>query len=85
MKIYVLFFLVCLVACQDESRCYKVAQDQKLRQELFCNCLKSVPKSPEVMGKSDWSKIVSKCEDAAYYQSMRVVRSDSVVDGVIKN
>lgn len=54
-----------------------VAADQKLRHTLFCECLEKVPKSPETMGKSDWAKIVSNCDDYAYYSSMRVVPKDS--------
>lgn len=48
------------------------AFDQCVRAELFKICLGTVPKGPEVVNKSDWSKIVENCENAAQYQSVRI-------------
>ena len=54
MRLLLLVFVLSLIfGCSQRQ-----AVDQGLRRELFCECLKNVPKSPEVMGKSDWSKIV---------------------------
>jgi hypothetical protein len=72
------------IGCSNQTPRYTTACDQRLRQQLFCDCLKSIPKAPETMGKSDWSKVVEKCSDYAYYASFRVVPADSAVGGVIK-
>lgn len=46
--------------------------DQCLRRELFKECLALIPQGPEVVGTSnDWDETISRCSDAAYYQSIR--------------
>lgn len=77
-KIIIITFVILFVCCKNETT-YKVAIDQKLRRELFCECLKTVPQTPEVMGKSDWSKIVNECSDYAISLSQRAVPQDSIV------
>jgi hypothetical protein len=73
MKYLVLLFL--LIGCSEETRIKNtdIEQiiDQCLRAQLFKTCLETVPKGPEVVKNSDWSKIVAECETAANLQSYR--------------
>lgn len=52
--------------CDDVS-----IADQCLRAERFDACLKSLPAGPQSTRYNDWSEVVSACESAAYYQSLR--------------
>lgn len=54
--------------CSDELR---NGPDQCLRAELFQQCLSAVPAGPESTKYNDWSEVVSGCESASYYQSLR--------------
>ena len=83
MKFILLVSIVSLLACDEETGL--IATDQKLRHDLFCECLKSVPRSPEVMDKSDWSKVVGQCAKYAYHASKRVVPRDSQFEGIVKD
>ena len=48
--------------------------DQCLRQEIFKQCLANIPKGPTHLtaAGNDWDEVVSQCDSAAYYQSMRI-------------
>lgn len=48
--------------------------DQCLRQEIFKQCVANIPKGPTHLTASgnDWDEVISQCESAAYYQSMRI-------------
>jgi hypothetical protein len=74
-KLLVLILCAALLsACSaefNENRSKAIDMRQTLRVELFNKCLEKVPKAPTSMGKSDWSKIVGACDNAAYYQSAR--------------
>jgi hypothetical protein len=83
-KLSVVCFAALIIAGCSSGPTYDVALDQQLRQKIFCDCLKDVPKGPEVTGKSDWSKIVEKCSDHSYFAAKRVVLKDSIVNGIIR-
>lgn len=75
MKKLVIAFALILSACDEPSKPanYQV-HDQCLRAQIFKECLERLPKGPEsiaVTGNS-WHKVVSECEDAASYQSLRM-------------
>jgi len=67
MKIATLLLTVALAGCEVDST--KV--DQCMRREIFNECLKTIPAGPTKAHYNDWSEVVGKCEDAAYYQSLR--------------
>lgn len=45
--------------------------DQCLRREIFQQCMKALPAGPQATKYNDWDEVVSQCESAAYYQSLR--------------
>lgn len=45
--------------------------DQCMRREIFQQCMKALPAGPKATMYNDWDEVVAKCEDAAYYQSLR--------------
>ena len=65
---YLLLVLLLLSAC-DDSGCV-VDTDQKLRREIFKECLGSVPAGPQSTVYNDWDELVSECGDQAYRQSL---------------
>lgn len=46
--------------------------DQCIRAQLFKECLEKVPNGPDVVNFNDWSEVVSECESASQYQSVRL-------------
>jgi hypothetical protein len=60
---------VLLVGCDDAHKLASV--DQCKRVELFQACLRLLPKGPDRTVYNDWDEVVSECESAAYYQSIR--------------
>ena len=48
--------------------------DQCLRQEIFKQCIANVPKGPTHLtaAGNDWDEVISACQSAAYYQSIRI-------------
>jgi hypothetical protein len=69
---YAALIMLILVGCKT---CY-MQTDQAVRQKLFQECLKLIPKGPEATTYNDWSEVVAECEDAAYYQSQVKVCSE---------
>lgn len=60
-----------LTACGETAPSFTV--DQKLRRELFFQCLAAVPKGPERTGTSnDWDEVISECGN----QARRLATSD---------
>jgi len=49
--------------------------DQCMREQIFKECLALVPKGPERTTYNDWYEVVSECESAAYWQSLRRVEN----------
>lgn len=73
MKIYMLLCIsVILAGCSEDSEFFcPYKPDQELRAKLFQECLKLIPKGPQVVKYNDWDEVVSECGSQAYYQSMR--------------
>ncbi len=64
--------LVCsfvLMGCQELSK----GPDQCLRQEIFKQCMASLPKGPQSLTATgnDWDEVVNSCDSSAYRQSIR--------------
>lgn len=52
--------------------CTEIAgPDQCLRREIFQQCMKALPAGPQATKYNDWDEVVSQCESAAYYQSLK--------------
>lgn len=49
--------------------------DQTVRNRIFMECLKALPKGPESTKYNDWDDVVDSCEHAAYYQSLQIGQS----------
>lgn len=56
-------------ACSEQTR--GPAPDQCIRAELFKSCLAALPAGPQATKYNDWDEVVSACESAAYFQSLR--------------
>ena len=64
--------LVCsfvLMGCQEPSK----RPDQCMRQEIFKQCMASLPKGPQSLTATgnDWDEVVNSCDSSAYRQSIR--------------
>jgi hypothetical protein len=46
--------------------------DQKVRREIFIECLRTVPNGPQATKYNDWSEVVSECGSQAYYISLNL-------------
>lgn len=51
--------------------------DQCLRQEIFKQCMASLPKGPQSLtaAGNDWDEVVDSCTKSAYQQSIRVTET----------
>ena len=67
-KLLLVAALVVLAGCDVQPRT-NWQTDQKLRQQLFTQCLSSVPAGPSTTVYNDWAEVVEACEEAAYWQS----------------
>ena len=58
-----------LMGCQEPSN----GPDQCLRQEIFKQCMASLPKGPQSLtaAGNDWDEVVESCDSSAYLQSIR--------------
>ena len=45
--------------------------DQCMRREIFMQCMAALPAGPQATRYNDWDEVVGKCENAAYFQSLR--------------
>ncbi|WEM34480.1 hypothetical protein [Xanthomonas phage X1] len=50
----------------------KTTNDQCLRNQIFQQCLATIPPGPQKTVYNDWNEVVSECSSVAYYQSLRV-------------
>ncbi len=68
-----LFIAFAIAACGPTQQDKEQASDpdQCLRVELFERCMKSLPAGPKQTQYNDWAEVVSECQSASYYQSMR--------------
>jgi hypothetical protein len=67
MKTVTLLLTIALAGCEFDAP----AADQCMRREIFTECLKIVPAGPTKTHYNDWAEVIGKCENAAYYQSLR--------------
>jgi len=58
-----------LAGCTQDPNQSKV--DQCMRQDLFIQCLKSLPAGPTSTMYNDWDEVLKECQSAAYYHSLR--------------
>ena len=66
----VLLCAILLLSGCDAFRQPKAVTDQKLRREIFFQCLGALPKGPErVSNSNDWDEVVSECGRQAYQLS----------------
>ena len=71
---YAPFFVLMLIAgCASPYPQYEA--NQKLRREIFQECMKSLPAGPKSTVYNDWDEVVNSCESAAYFQSMTCVKN----------
>ncbi|USV40986.1 hypothetical protein [Xanthomonas phage BUDD] len=54
---------------QQES---KSTIDQCLRNQIFQQCLATIPPGPQKTVYNDWNEVVSECASVSYSQSFRV-------------
>lgn len=45
--------------------------DQKIRREIFKECMAALPAGPVATKYNDWDEVVAECDTVAYYQSKR--------------
>lgn len=70
MKIFIIISLVFLV-CGCSEKPTDTVVDQCLRQQIFSECLKTVPPGPTTTKYNDWDDVVDSCGNQAYYNSLR--------------
>ena len=60
-----IYFIVCILFVVTLSSCDvsfpKCTTDNKLRREIFNECLKNIPKGPERTTYNDWEEVVVEC------------------------
>jgi len=66
-KLLVLTMLLICCSCSLEPQ-----PDQKLRREIFMQCLEKIPKGPETVKYNDWQEVINECGKQAYYISLRL-------------
>lgn len=63
MKKFIGVLLCCLILCA----CLDVPQpNQKVRREVFNECLERAPKDPKLLNGSSWKDVVNECGNQAY-------------------
>ena len=72
----ILTLALLLIGCKVDDSDYGMP-DQALRRQIFKECLAAIPKGPERTVYNDWAEVVSECESAAYYQSIKLDRKAS--------
>ena len=71
MKKLTVFAAVMLLAgCNMENCSWRPIP--KERQELFRQCMQSLPEGPQQTHYNDWSEVVAECSEYAYYAAHRV-------------
>jgi hypothetical protein len=65
--IKILVLSLFLIGCSEPTN----GVDQCMRNDLFIQCLKTVPKGPDTSKYNDWDEVVKECQNASYYHSLR--------------
>ena len=67
---------IALTGCVVENGDTATSLDGCKRAEVFKQCLAAVPAGPVVVGADNpWDKVITACENAAYYQSRRLTKT----------
>lgn len=72
MKHLLGLFVVLLVGCSPPE--WGIT-DQKLRQELFFKCMKSLPAGPTATKYNDWDEVVAECGNQAKQMTYGCLRN----------
>lgn len=80
-----LFLAGCNPPPGSELSSMQYMPDQKLRAERFDTCMKNLPAGPEKTHYNDWSEVVDSCNDAAYYQSLKLAHKNEKGQWVFEN
>lgn len=77
MKLVMTVSLICLftlTGCNGERA---NQPDQCLRQEIFKQCMASLPRGPQSItaAGNDWDEVVKSCDSTAHYQSIRTTQT----------
>lgn len=77
MKLITVSALACLFMLLGCSVERTNQPDQCLRQEIFKQCMASLPKGPQSItaAGNDWDEVVKSCDSTAYYQSIRTTQT----------
>jgi hypothetical protein len=73
-KIYFIIcilFLLTIVSCRNQER----TVDNKLRIEIFNECLKNTPKGPERTVANDWDEVIVECRNTSIILSEICVKN----------
>jgi len=62
--IITLVVAIFLTGCDNPKRQPETV-DQALRQQIFMECLRTVPQGPKTTASNDWAEVVEQCADAA--------------------
>lgn len=75
-KIAIVFCIIAISGCSGREKNANESlyvRDNCLRNKVFMECLKSVPKGPtHTVASNDWDEAIEACESAAYYQSLQL-------------
>ena len=66
----IVLFISVLAACDPPP---KYAIDKDLQVDIFQQCLKLIPKGPDVVEYNDWAEVIKECSYAAREQAYRCV------------
>ena len=67
-----LFLIVLLASCGQRS--LSTATDQCLRQEIFQQCIQSLPEGPKSTITNDWDEVIQSCSTHAYYGAQKDIK-----------
>ena len=71
-RVVILAILFTISGCEQMVDKDPRVNDQCKRAVIFQACLQAVPSGPTVTHDNPWDQVVRSCEEAAYYQSLRL-------------
>lgn len=77
MKLVTATSMICLFSLLGCSGERANQPDQCLRQEIFKQCMASLPSGPQSItaAGNDWDEVVKSCDSTAHYQSIRTTQT----------
>jgi hypothetical protein len=62
-----IYFVICILFSIGFTSCTfpKCTVDNKLRREIFNECLKNIPKGPERTVTNDWDEVIVECRNTS--------------------